>query len=400
LYLQFFLLLHLKSNSEFVILQPMKKFVPLVAVLFLITGCKIYLIRTIIYNDPGIHDNKIMPVRLVKSGTPLPICTSPDCGKARIPDSLMHLIKETGTVAFLVLKDDTVIYEYYAHGYSDSSLTNPFSVTKSIVSILTGVALKEGKIKSLDEPICDFYEPYKREGLDKITFKNLLCMASGVNFRDDYLNPIGGSAQLYYGDNLRGLINTFSIDRQPGTAFRYKNCDPEILTIALQNAVGMNMSDHASEKLWKPIGAGHDAEWIIDQPKTGIEKSYCCFHTNARDLSRIAILYEHKGNWHGRQIVDTSYVNASLTPHHLPAETGKPTNNNGFLWWLRHVDNIENFSADGMKGQYVGVVPSKHLIFVRLGKRDWLHRGQRFLPHKGPNLYDIMLRNVVKVWGN
>ena len=377
----------------------MKKLFPLFAFLFLAAGCKVYLTRTIIYNDPGIHDNKIMPVRLVKSGTPLPICTSADCGKAHIPDSLLHLIKETGTVAFVVLKDDTVVYEYYAKGYSDSSLTNPFSVTKSIVSILTGIALKEGKIKSLDEPICDFYEPYKKDGLNKITFKNLLCMASGVNFRDDYLNPTGGTAQLYYGDDVRGLINTFSIAKTPGTEFRYKNCDPEILTIALQNAVNMNMSDYASEKLWKTLGAGHDAEWIIDQPKTGVEKSYCCFHTNARDLARLGLLYEHKGNWHGKQIVDTAYVNASLTPHHLPAENGKPTNNNGYLWWHRPVDDIDNFSADGMKGQFVSVMPDRHLIFVRLGKRDWLHIGQRFMRREDAMLYNMLVRDVAHIWG-
>ena len=376
----------------------MKKLIPFLAVLMLIAGCKIYLTRTIIYNDPGLKDNKIMPVRLVKSGTPLPICTSADCGKAQIPDSLMHLLKETGTVAFLVIKNDTIVYEYYKHGFSDSSLTNPFSVTKSIVSILTGIALKEGKIKSLDEPVCDFYEPYKKEGLNTITFKNLLCMSSGVNFHDDYLNPTGGTAQLYYGDDMRGLINSFKIEKQPGTEFRYKNCDPEILTLALQNAVGMNMSDYASEKLWKPMGAGHDAEWIVDQPKTGIEKSYCCFHTNARDISRIGMLYEHKGNWNGKQIVDTAYVNESLTPHHLP-EHGKSTNNNGYLWWIRHTDGGDDFAADGMKGQYVGVIPYKGLIFVRLGKRDWLHVGERFAPPRHPNLYFILERAVVHIWG-
>ncbi|MDB5284207.1 MAG: serine hydrolase, partial [Bacteroidota bacterium] len=274
-----------------------------------------------------------------------------------------------------------------------------FSVTKSIVSILTGIALKEGKIKSLDEPVCNYYEPYKKEGLNKITFKHLLTMSSGVSFKDDYLNPSGETAQIYYGDNVRKLINSFTLAKEPGTEFRYKNCDPEILTLALQNAVGMSMSDYASEKLWKPIGAGHDAEWIIDQPKTGIEKSYCCFHTNAPDLARIGMLYEHKGNWYGKQIVDTSYVNACLTPHNIPRENGKPTADNGYLWWLRKVDNIDNFSADGMKGQYIGVIPQDHLIFVRLGKRDWLKRGTRFLKHKGEYMYNLMLRDVAHIWG-
>ena len=127
----------------------MKKLIPFFVALLLITGCKIYFTRTIIYNDPGLEDNKFLPVRIVKSGTPLPICTAANCGSAQIPDSLIHLLKETGTVAFLVIKNDTIVYEYYGKGYSDSSLTNPFSVTKSIMNILTGIALKDGKIKTI-----------------------------------------------------------------------------------------------------------------------------------------------------------------------------------------------------------------------------------------------------------
>jgi CubicO group peptidase (beta-lactamase class C family) len=376
----------------------MKKFLLLLLPVMMFSSCKIYFTRSIIYNDPGINDNKIMPVRKVKAGTPLPLCSAPGCTSATIPDSLRKLLKHTGTAAFLVFRNDTIIYEYYGKGYSDSSLVNPFSATKSIVSILTGIALKEGKIKSLDEPICNYYPPYQKEGLNKITFKHLLCMSSGVNFKDDYLNPLGQTAQIYYGDDVRKLINSFTLEKEPGTEFRYKNCDPEILTLALENAVGMNMSDYASEKLWKPLGAGHDAEWIIDRPKTGVEKSYCCFHTNARDLARIGILYEHFGNWHGKQLVDSNYVKTSITPHHLPNAKGHITNNNGYLWWMRPIPGIPNFSADGLKGQYVGVIPAKGLIFVRLGKRDWIKRGTRFKNNR-PNLYDVLIKNVTQVWG-
>ncbi len=340
-----------------------------------------------------------MPVRLVKRGTIQPLSVSPEYNKKKIPDPLMKVLKATGTVAFLVMKDDSILTEWYARGYNDSSLTNPFSVTKSIVSILTGIALKEGKIKSLDEPICNYYEPYRKNGLNKITFKNLLCMSSGVNFNDAYLNPAGQTAQLYYGNNMHQLINSLSIDREPGSVFRYKNCDPEILTLALENAVGMNMSDYASEKFWKPVGAAHDAEWIIDKPVTGVEKSYCCFHSNARDMARLGLLYEQKGSWNGNQIVDSSYVKSSLTPHMLPRENGKTEAHNGYLWWLRNVDGMGDFCADGLKGQYISVIPSRNLIFVRLGKRDWLVRGKRFSKKKSEFLYEILLRSVVKVWG-
>ncbi len=377
----------------------MQKLFPLLVGMCLIAACNPYFARSIFLNDPGVKVEKTMPLRQVKNGTTRPLSVSDNYNKSAIPDSLRYLLNKSRTVAFLVLKEDRLLCEWYAKGYSDSSLTNPFSVTKSIVSILTGVALKEGKIKSLEEPICNYYPPYRKEGLNTITFKDLLRMSSGVNYRDN-LNPAGGTARIYYGNNIPKLINSFKVVKQPGTEFRYKNCDPEILTLALQNAVGMNMSDYASQKLWQPIGAAHPAEWSIDNPKNGVERSYCCFHTDARDLSRIGILYEHQGNWFGKQIVDTAYVKASLTPHNLPRENGKQQTHNGYLWWLRDVDGLGDFAADGLKGQYVCVIPSKHLIFVRLGKRDWLKHGQRFKAQKGNSFYSNMVRQVVKAWGS
>ncbi len=365
----------------------------------LFSSCNPYFVRSIFLNDPSVKMERTMPLRQVKNGTIRPLSVAANYNQSDIPDSLWYLLKKSRTVAFLVLKEDSLLCEWYATGYSDSSLTNPFSVTKSIVSILTGVALKEGKIKSLEEPVCHYYAPYRKEGLSTITFKDLLRMSSGVNYRDN-LNPAGGTARIYYGNNIPKLINSFKVVKPPGTEFRYKNCDPEILTLALQNAVGMNMSDYASQKLWQPIGAAHAAKWSIDNRKDGVERTYCCFHSDARDLSRIGMLYEHKGNWFGRQIVDTSFVTASLTPHNLPQENGKLQTHNGYLWWLRNVDGLGDFAADGLKGQYVSVIPSKHLIFVRLGKRDWLKHGQRFKELGGKSFYSNMVRQVVKTWGS
>ena len=126
-----------------------------------------------------------------------------------------------------------------------------------------------------------------------------------------------------------------------------------------------------------------------------MEKTYCCFHSNARDFARIGMLYEHFGNWKGRQIVDTSYVLTSLTPiniHDGEREGSEICNKYGCLWWLRNVDGKGDYAADGMKGQYIGVMPDKDLIFVRLGKRDWYKTGHRF--GKFPFLYKIIARSL------
>jgi len=350
--------------------------------------CSCQFTRTIIYNDPGLQDYKFMPYSHVKARNYQPLPESSLYNTFKLPDSLSEALQQTQTVAFLIFRHDSLIYEWYDKGYSDSSRTNPFSVTKSVTSILTGIALKEGKIKSLEDPVGNYYTPYRAEGLNKITIHHLLTMSSGLNYYDHYLNPFGHAAHLYYGPNL------LKPEKPAGHEWRYKNADPQILGAALRNVVGMSLSEYASEKLWGPIGAAHDAYWLIDH-KGGIEKTYCCFHTDARDIARIALLYEHYGNWHGQQIVDSSYVRASLTPVHLPdGERGDSVicNRYGCLWWLRNTDGKGDYAADGMKGQYIGTLKDKDIIFVRLGKRDWFKNGGRFKPF--PFLYSKIVRSL------
>jgi CubicO group peptidase (beta-lactamase class C family) len=369
-----------------------KSLFTIVCISFILSSC--LLGRTIIYNDPGLEDYKIMPYSKVRATNYQPLAESSKYNTFKLPDSLSLELKQTQTIAFLIFKHDSLIYEWYEKGYSDSSHTNPFSVTKSITSILTGIALKEGKIKSVDDPVGNYYEPYKAGDLGKITLKHLLTMSSGLNYHDQYLNPLGHVAHLYYGRDLPKFINTLRKEKPAGYEFRYKNADPEVLGLALRNAVGMSISAYATEKLWGPIGAAHDAYWLTDH-KDGMEKTYCCFHTDARDIARIALLYEHFGNWHGLQIVDTSYVRASLTPIHIPdGEKGDSVicDRYGYLWWLRNIDGKGDYAADGMKGQYIGTLPDKDIIFVRLGKRDWYKNGGRFKPF--PFLYKQIVRSL------
>ncbi|HEY0261502.1 MAG TPA: serine hydrolase, partial [Chitinophagales bacterium] len=293
-----------------------------------------------------------------------------------------------------------LVYEWYENGYSDSSYTNPFSATKSVVGILTGVALKEGKIKSLDEPIANYLPEYRDSARSLITFKNLLTMSSGLNYYDNALNPFGSLAHLYYGRNVRKFINTLKVEKMAGSNWRYKNADTEILSIAVANAVGMKLSDYASQKLWQPIGAERDAKWVIDDQKNNaVEKAYCCFYTNAHDLAKVGMLYEHHGNVRGTQIVDSSYVQAAIQPVNIPnaEKGGKPQNHYGYSWWTENVDN--DFHMDGMRGQYVIVLPKDDIIVVRLGKKDWYQTSKRFKPET-PNFYGLIVRKVRATFGN
>jgi CubicO group peptidase (beta-lactamase class C family) len=355
--------------------------------------CSCQFARTVVYNDPGLQDYKFLPYSHVKAGAYQPLDEASTYNSIKLPDSLRLALDQTQTIAFLILKHDSIVYEWYAPGYTDSSRTNPFSMTKSIMSILTGIALKEGKITSIDDPIGKYYEPYRYGDLGKITLHHVITMSSGLNYHDQYLNPFGHVAQLFYGTDLHKFVNKMKYEKPAGYEFRYKNVDPEVLGIAVTKAVGVSMTQYASEKLWGPIGAAHDAYWLTDR-KGGMEKTYCCFHSNARDFARIGLLYEHYGNWKGTQIVDSSFVTASLTPINIP--DGEHCDSvickrYGYLWWLQNGDGKSDFRADGLKGQYVGVIPDKDIIFVRLGKRDWYKSGQRF-KGGGPSLYSTIVK--------
>lgn len=364
----------------------------------LLSSCKTAFVRTIVYNDPGINDLHVLPTREIPASTkPYDIPYATTFNTKFLPDSLVNALTTTKTVAFLVMKHDSIVYEWYAKGYSDSSHTNPFSATKAIVGVLTGIALKEGKIKSLDEPVGNYLPSFSQDERNKITFRHLLTMSSGVDYYDQYINPFGKLSKLYYGNDMQKLIGTIHAEKAPGTEWRYKNCDPEILTLALQNAVGKNMSDYAAEKLWQPLGANHNAFWTIDSKEAGNEKSYCCFYTNAKDIAKIGMLYEHQGAVGDQQLVDSFYVKQSVTPVNLPnAERGGVQNHYGYLWWLRNVDGVGDFSMEGMRGQFVMVVPKEELIVVRLGVKEWDKSGERF---KALSLYPTILRSVLGLWG-
>ena len=147
----------------------------------------------------------------------------------------------------------------------------------------------------------------------------------------------------------------------------------------LKKATGKNLADYASEKLWKPLGAEDKAFWSLDK-KNGMEKASCCFYTNARDYARIPKLYMNSGNWSGKQIVDTAFVQESLTAANLVDRAGDPNKKYGFQWWLMQYKGHSVFYMRGIRGQYVFCVPGLRLIVVRIGHRRAAKTGDEFPP--------------------
>ncbi len=338
------------------------------ALIFTITSLTLtnYLYKAIYYNFADIDDYKIFNNNTVAAGVPQPIPVSASYNKSALDDSLKNELVRTKSIAFVAIKNDSIVHEEYWDGYTDSSLSNSFSVAKSVVATLIGIAIQEGKIKSLDEPVGDFLPEFKEGDNGKLTIRNLMMMASGTDWNESYSNPLTVTTRAYYGTDLYKTATGVKVVKTPGTEWRYKSGDSQLLGLILIKATGLLISEYASEKLWKPMGALHPALWSTDK-KNGTEKAYCCFNTNARDFARLGLLYLHKGNWHGKQLIDTSFVNLFTAPLSIKDEDGNIVDYYGYQWW-RLADRTGVFYARGILGQYVIVIPEKNMVLVRLGK--------------------------------
>jgi CubicO group peptidase (beta-lactamase class C family) len=251
-------------------------------------------------------------------------------------------------------------------------MSNSFSISKSWISTLIGIAIKEEKIKSVDQKVCAFLPNFCEGRNAGLTIKDLLTMSSGLNWKEDYYNPIGQTSEAYYGNDVSGLMNNLKVVETPGKVFKYHSSCTQLLTFILEVASEKTISDYASEKLWKPMGAKHPALWNTDVVR-GDEKGFCCINSNARDFARLGKLYLHKGNWNGLQILDKNYVKSATSAANLLDENGSPNTNYGFQFWLAERQGLAIYYARGLWGQYVICIPEKDMIIVRLGKKYGKH---------------------------
>ncbi len=328
---------------------------------------KTYLFKAVYYNFAGLDDYKIFTNNIVEAGEEQPWPVSTAYNKTACPDTLNEMLDELKTVAVLVIKSDSIYYEKYNDGYSDSSFSNSFSVAKSITSLLVGAAIKEGKIKSVEEPVGNYLPEFK-EGLSaKLRVMDLLTMSSGSNWDESYSNPLSVTTESYYGSDLYKTATKVKIIKEPGTFHSYKSGDTELLGLVIEKATGKSLSTYASEKIWKPIGAGHSAKWSTDR-ENGNEKAYCCFNTNARDFARLGQIMLDSGKWKGSAIIDSAYYSQSVTANQIQDVEGKPCNYYGYQWWIRPA-YAGVFYARGILGQYIIVIPAKKIVMVRLGHK-------------------------------
>lgn len=349
----------------------MKKFIRWFFIFFialnagLLAAGKFYYWKAILYNYVNIDDLELFPYRTIEAGRPQPWPLSSSYNKIPLTGSLRKELEDFKTVAFLVIKDDSILTEHYWENYSAQSFSNSFSMAKSVVGILTGIALDEGKIKNLDQPVGDFIHEFRNPPNNQLTIYHLLTMSAELNWDESYSSLTSETTEAYYGKNLRKQILRLKTVGTPGANFNYQSSCTQLLAMVIEQATGKKLSDYASEKLWKPIGAEREARWSLDH-SNGIEKAYCCIYSNARDFARIGKLYLDSGRWSGQQIVSEKYVLNSISPAAL-SDKGQPNKEYGYQWWIGEFSGRKVFYARGILGQYLLVLPKEKMIIVRLG---------------------------------
>ena len=285
---------------------------------------------------------------------------------------LMDEIEQFNPAAYLVIKHNKIVYEKYWGDYNENSLTNSFSVAKTFVGLLIGIAIDEGKINSVDDPVGDYLPEYKDH--PELTIKHLLTMSSGINFDESYSSPFGHMAKAYYGTDLKKLNEDYSVTATPGENFIYLGGNTIILSFILEKVTGTTVAEYMSKKVWQPIGAKNAALWSLDQ-KDGREKAYCCFYSNARDFARIGQLYLKGGLWDDTRVISENYVDASTcSAYNLKDRNGKPVDFYGYQMWMTYYKDMDVFYARGIQGQFIIVIPDREMVVVRLGHE------------RGPNL--------------
>jgi CubicO group peptidase (beta-lactamase class C family) len=292
--------------------------------------------------------------------------------------ALAELLRSTGTHAFIVVRDNQVLYENYFNGFQRDSLCTAWSLSKSFTSALVGIAIADGYIKSLDDPITNYLPELKAQGFDAITIRDLLTMGSGIQYRISFF-PWDEFVLAGYYPNLRQLLlSDLKIVEPPGQSFHYNNFNTELIGLILERTTGRAPSQYLQEKIWKPIGMEYPATWSIDSEQDDFEITPILLNARAIDLAKFGRLYLNNGNWDGSQIVSQQWVAESTTRDsndRRPWETFSRWQDQGgyykYFWWgVSGEKGDYSFMGIGTYGQFIFVSPKTKVVIVRTAGDD------------------------------
>ena len=356
------------------------RIVPTILSLFFLLFTSCHVARYVYWNFADVNDYKKFPADTIRSSlTPhrltvsflrKPLDLPEKFRNDKKPVDLDQFLSDKKTLAFLILRNDTLVYEKYYKGYDRNHVIPSFSISKSFVSALIGIAIRDGAIRDIHQVVTDYLPEMKDPGFRKVTLEDLLTMRSGIKFNEGYVNPFGDAAKFYYGLNLKKYTRKLKVVREPGSKYEYASGNTQILGMVLEKATGKSLPEYLEEKLWRPMGATQGATWSLDSKKQREAKAFCCINAVPEDFALFGQLYLDKGASSGKQIVPENWVDESLTIRNDSRDSqGYPYT---YLW---RVMNNGSFFAKGILGQFIFVCPQKHIVIIRMGekggKMDW-----------------------------
>jgi CubicO group peptidase (beta-lactamase class C family) len=326
--------------------------------------------RALIWRESDVGDQDRFPARRIPAGSrasPLPVGPEADPVLSREESELDEFLGETDTLAFVVVHGDRLVSERYFGDTTRESLLTSFSVAKSLVSTLVGIAIDEGLIGSIEDPVTDYLPELAARDPDfrKIALRDLLTMSSGIRYEEGGFPSLGDDTYTYYGVDLRDIaLNRTHIEQPPGLAWHYNDYNTLLLGLVLERTTGTSVSDFMATSLWQPLGAEADATWSLDSERSRFEKMESGVNARAVDYARFGLLFLHNGEWNGRRIVSEEWVRAATSADN----TTDPAYHSGYryFWWM-DVERPGRFYALGKHGQYIYVAPDADAVVVRFG---------------------------------
>jgi CubicO group peptidase (beta-lactamase class C family) len=313
------------------------------------------------YTTAYLEDYKKFDNMVVENGIPQPWPNHKNYNSVKETKALDSINKANKTIAYVIIKNDSIWFENYYDGFNENSQTNSFSMAKSYVSGLMGKAIEQGYIKSLDQPVSDFLPTFSDGLAAKMTVGDLSSMASGTSWEEKYYSPFSIVTRAYFDDNLEKVMLGLKEVDEPGQAFKYSSGDTQLLAMVIEKATGKKMYDYLTETFWKPLNSENPTLWQVDSESHDLVKAYCCIASNAKDFARYGKLFKDHGKWNGKQLLDSTFVAKSITPR-FPESPEY-----GYGWWMKDIDDKHFFMMRGHLGQYVIVEPNDNVIIVRLG---------------------------------
>ena len=285
--------------------------------------------------------------------------------------SVAAFLDETMTTGLLVAQGGTITYEAYLLGADAQSRFTSWSMAKSVLSALIGIALEEGHIASLQDPITDYIPELMGSGYEGVTIEDALTMSSGVGFDEDYDNPLSDVNRLFFtlaaGRPMTETLATLESVRAPGSYNDYISSDSIALGLVLEAATGMPNETYLATRLWQPMGAEQAAFW--NTGRAGPVLPFCCLNATLRDYARLGRLFLEDGARDGVQIVPRDWVALSTRPSAPRLEPGPNpdsfwTFGYGYHWWVPE-NPQDDFLAIGIWGQYIYVDRARDVIIVK-----------------------------------